>query len=86
MITIRQKIEIPENHTIHLEVKVPLEIPQGLAEIWVMVSPSIFNSPTAEVLKYAGCLQGVWEIDGLAIQEEIRNEWEKIPVRYQRNH
>jgi hypothetical protein len=75
---IRQQILVPENHTLQLSVNIPDEIPTGLAEMVVMITPTPKQSHKEALLSHVGSLVGLWESekDSVTLQRELRNEWD----------
>lgn len=84
METLKQMLNIPENHQLNIEVKLPDNFPSGPAEVLL-----VFASKAASLEKTGANLQGLLELSGslknsshfvgdpLTIQKELRNEWQK---------
>ena len=74
METLRYQVQIPENHSIRLVVRVPDCVPAGNAEVLVVVSSLPAHAMPQDIAQFAGTL--TLSEDPLAYQRRIRSEWE----------
>jgi len=76
--TIRKTVTIPRNHRLRLDVAIPARVPAGEAEVVVVVSPVRRRRRPAALAALAGCLAAspLFSRDPLALQKELRDEWE----------
>lgn len=78
MEAIKQQLNIPANHRVKLDIKLPDEMPVGAAElIMIVASKSESLNGRRDIMKLAGCLRHSKSLRGdpLAIQKGWRNEW-----------
>jgi hypothetical protein len=78
METIKQQVQIPENHRLSLEVEIPPNIPAGPADVVVLIEPTHEKGWRERILSYAGCLADtpLAKMDNVKVQRELRDEWD----------
>lgn len=79
MITIIQKLDIPEDRT--LVIKVPETVPPGPHEVVLILSEQTTEAIPADsnaeaLMRFAGTFRSFAGVDGLEYQRHIRAEWE----------
>lgn len=84
MTTIQQTVTIPANGRLHLDFSLPKNIPEGTADIKVLINPtarkqrgfSLFRRKT--VMDFYGCLKdspAFAGVDPVEYQRKLRDEW-----------
>ncbi len=73
----RQRVQIPPNRILQVEISLPENIQPGPAEMIVVITPEAPLSERKEFLSHAGALADahLFAGGGIAFQEEIRGEW-----------
>lgn len=83
MKTLKKILTIPESHQVHFDITLPENFPTGPAEVLLVFSPQTIQSSKTtnmeKILKLFGCLKNSPHFGGdpLAIQKELRDEWQK---------
>jgi len=78
MTTIEQKVNIPENRLLRLDLTLPADIPSGEAEVRVVIVP---RAPVRHGRKAFAGLAGslkdseAFGRDGVELQRGVRDEW-----------
>lgn len=77
MTTIQKKIAIPADHRIHLDLEVPGDVPEGEAEVLMIISPLSAPPRRDRLTRLAGCLSGSrnFSRSPVDVQKEMRDEW-----------
>jgi hypothetical protein len=77
METLKQRVIVPRNREINITLKLPGTVPEGDAEILVVVSPVSHFLPTVDILGFAGALAGSERFSGdpVTLQRALRDEW-----------
>ena len=76
--TIVEKVTIPENRRLRLDLALPASLPAGAAEVRVTIVPGAASRPDdPRFADFAGCLRGsrLFGQDGLEFQREARDGW-----------
>ncbi len=78
--TIEQTVQIPADHRVLLEFLAPQEIPEGVAEVTVIINPSVapkkIQANRPPISRYFGILSPNAYGDGVSYQRKIRDEWD----------
>jgi hypothetical protein len=82
MMTIQQTIAIPADRRLHLDFDLPENLPEGQADITLIVKPKgegrkIPFFRRASIMDFYGCLKDspAFAEDGVEYQRKIRDEW-----------
>ena len=78
MTTIDQKVSIPENRLLRLDLHLPPDIPSGEAVVRVIILPGALESSERKAFEgLAGSLRDseIFSRDGAEFQREVRDEW-----------
>jgi hypothetical protein len=77
METLRQRVVVPRNREIKVTLKLPGTVPEGDAEILVVVSPVGHFRRAIDILGFAGALAGSERFSGdpVTLQRTLRDEW-----------
>lgn len=78
MYAITLQCEIPEERT--LVVKLPDSVQPGTHEVVVIVDEvearSSRSGQTGALMRFAGAIPGLADVDGVAVQRAMREEWQ----------
>jgi hypothetical protein len=77
METIKQQLNIPANHRVKFDIKLPDEIPTGEAELIMIIAPRSVPQDRRDIMELAGSLRHSMALreDPLSIQKRWRDEW-----------
>ncbi len=77
MTTIQERITIPEDHRVTIELRLPDSLPVGAADMVVTISPKGGARPGAPLASLAGSLAGSRHLSGdaVALVRQWRDEW-----------
>jgi len=75
---LRQRVRIPADHRLHLDVDVPEEVPEGDAEVVIRFAPAETPAGSRAWRTLAGCLRNAPGLRGDPVrrQRKWRDEWD----------
>ncbi len=74
MKTIRQNVTIPKDRHLHVDMDVPEDVPEGEAELLIVISPNGARKQDASLDRFWGSIR--LREDPAAYQRRIRDEWQ----------
>lgn len=77
MYAVTLQCEIPEERT--LTVKLPDSIQPGAHQVMVIIDEAVAKSSRAvqgELMRFAGSIPSLADMDGVAVQRTLREEWQ----------